>query len=961
MITWTRCKVLLCTLLVLGCGEDKPLFAGGSIAGGSGDTAVEDADADTDTDADTDADTDIGDDTGPDTGEEGDESFDNPGDTVIARSNDDGKIKVDLSDSSGDSNREQEFYLVVINAGTAELGYTLRYEPTVDEEDEEDDSGAPPDDGAPPDEGETPDEGGPPDEGEPPAAVVLPAAPSRGGLLTRTAEPVRPLGPRGLAKSGSPPPPPSEVLDDTDIGIARRVFHARRSLMDTTDCEVVDSTLWAIGESVAIWVDGDVPIDRYLDCDDLEGGGFEEAERDAYGFDNCDLETIAQIVDTNIVPNVRSLLGDESDVNYDDLVSVLISPVLNAISLTSDDEDEYETLIESYTDPLVDLDEYDESGNPCSDYQEVIYVFAPDPYGYYNAFSSVTVDEYTSMELAGQIAQGMAHLIIYNQKVIEGGGDAEENWLASGIAAMAADLTGFGAIFFDDAWDYMDASHLKSLTDGEEESERKSEDEDTVLSTEKRGAQYLFFRWLVDAYGEDVLATLVQSEVTGADNILEATGEEFEDVAMAWQVALAVTGVTNIDGDELVSTADWSQFADATLASAPTSEPASGDHYGANQYQMGINVRGLNLYMEGGTTEDPTQIDENNVTVSNSDHFTYAPGSPFYGYLEPNFSGHVVRMIDIPYERATLEVESPSSDIRAVVIRWNDPETIDFKVEDVFSAMDATNVPLPPLPDDESEITGLGVLSEPGKTAVLSGGETLTTDVYDTDRWLLDLTDRDATEAIDIVITVDRRYESVDGQIAPYDLWAAIIPVDLLPTPTVDGTTSGSCEDGDDFAYPASMPDFLYAQLLLAGASGSDGVTAGFDPCGATYLGDTGDTGDTDELSCEIDWDRDDVLDQDEPRPSTLIEQVMVQQCTMAGGVIEDFEPIDADDVIDIDSLDDNDDPTIDRVRNLGGLSGDSDEEAYLETTVGGGAQYVIVVGAGTDTGPYEIRVRQVN
>ena len=87
----------------------------------------------------------------------------------------------------------------------------------------------------------------------------------------------------------------------------------------------------------------------------------------------------------------------------------------------------------------------------------------------------------------------------------------------------------------------------------------------------------------------------------------------------------------------------------------------------------------------------------------------------------------------------------------------------------------------------------------------------------------------------------------------------------------------------------------------------------------------------------------------------------MVMQCSLAGGDFSEVDPYEAEDFIDSDTLDENDDPYVDRTRNLGGQSGDSEEEAYLETTLAGGARYVIVVGAGTETGPYELRVKQID
>ena len=87
----------------------------------------------------------------------------------------------------------------------------------------------------------------------------------------------------------------------------------------------------------------------------------------------------------------------------------------------------------------------------------------------------------------------------------------------------------------------------------------------------------------------------------------------------------------------------------------------------------------------------------------------------------------------------------------------------------------------------------------------------------------------------------------------------------------------------------------------------------------------------------------------------------MVMQCALAGGDFTDVEVYEAEELIDVDSIDENDDPYVDRARNLGGQSGDSEEEAFMETTVAGGRRYVIVVGAGTETGTYELRVKQID
>ena len=81
-------------------------------------------------------------------------------------------------------------------------------------------------------------------------------------------------------------------------------------------------------------------------------------------------------------------------------------------------------------------------------------------------------------------------------------------------------------------------------------------------------------------------------------------------------------------------------------------------------------------------------------------------------------------------------------------------------------------------------------------------------------------------------------------------------------------------------------------------------------------------------------------------------------QCTQAGGDSTAFEPLSTD-YIDEDSIDSDEDPTSVLGDNLGGLSGASSEEAFLEVSLQGGETYVLVVGA-TDggTGAYELTIQ---
>ena len=290
----TTSMVLLLSLSVGCTGDSKDGFG---ISTGDG-TSPDIEDTNTDTDTPDDTDTDNPDDTDTDNPDDTDtnmdtgamepsgepQTFDEPGDVVVVEA-DDGVATVDLSDSSGESNTEQDFYLIVVNTSEEEedVGFALEYHLS---------------DG----------EGNPPV----PERPVVPEA------LNTSNAPLGSLGKvrRGLNSSTGPIAPPS-IYTSANIGTARQDFKVRDSITDEGSYERIGAVLWALGSSVSIWVDESVAVDWDQNCD---GTIDIPAATDAYGFDNCDLEEIASIVDYNTVPNLRAYFGDESDENGDGMV-----------------------------------------------------------------------------------------------------------------------------------------------------------------------------------------------------------------------------------------------------------------------------------------------------------------------------------------------------------------------------------------------------------------------------------------------------------------------------------------------------------------------------------------------------------------------------------------------------------------------------------------------------------------
>jgi hypothetical protein len=908
------------SLLVAGCHYGHHVFGGDGHPAGmdSGDTAEGDVDTDADSDTDTNGDTDTG--TGVPT-----TLMDNPGDVAMWNA-DELNATIDLTDASRDeSNEDETFYLVVVNGSTESLGYQLWYS-----------------------------------DAQVASRPTVPAPPTSKSGASRAAGALPAELPVALPRFEMASP-----YSESDIGVASEEFHVRDNMDSASSYTVVQATLWAIGESVAIWVDDEVAIDWDYTCDGLID---QYSPYDSYGFDNCDLRDIAAIVDTNIYTNLAAIFGVPSDVNGDGRVTVLITPVLNNLPLTSADPEKWKSIVASYAEPAIDLTDYDPITNPGSDEQEIIYVFAPDPYGFYNPFYRTSVQQYTSMALTGQIAQMLEHLISYNYHVVTGGSPPEETWIDAGLGALAADLTGFGAVFYPEVWDYMDAPYLHPLTILADSSE--------VVPTEAKGAQYLFFRWLVDVYGSGVLSTLTQTTEVGVANVEAAvsaaagTQVTMADLVLQWQMAMLTTGISKEkggkDGDgasPLVDVTDWPPYAPASFIKAPPASP--GAWYGANGYQVGINVRGDNLTMTNGISDTPTESAEERVRLGNTDHFTYVPGFSFYGHVANDYAAQIVRIADVSFPSTTVHLQGTSSGLYGAAVRWNDASFDDVAVEAIFSPTDANAVDLPVISRDVP-VYAVGEISDQGPVDIASpDGEETIQYVRDTDRWRLDLSERASGEAVCALIWLDRHFSNTAGDVAPFDPWFAVLPERDVVTPTVGTYTSEACEGSLPFNYPYTVLDYLYYQIFLADQPFDESTVAGaddtgapvsgsFDPCGST-VSDTGI-----DATCATDWDRDGVADEDEPRPATFLQQVWVQQCSL--GTAAGTSPVYVDDsIFDADSRDDDSDPTCNRRLNAGGLSGDAGEEAYMQVDLRGGESYLVIVGGTGDKGTYEITLEQVD
>ena len=809
-------------------------------------------------------------------------------------------------------------------------------------------------------------------------------------------------------------------LDASDVNFDARNFYLRSSI-ESDERITRAANLRALGDSIAIYVDEETPMDIDLDCSD-PNNPIQPNPLPAFGFTNCDLQQVVDIVDQNIMPTLEALYGEPSDVDQNCRVTVFLSHRLNRYTATSSDDTDDSYVVRSFSEPEIDLWERNLQENPFSNEQEILYVYAPDPVGFWSD-NPVGLDAYLDYDLSGRIAVALQNLISYSQHrdvakelmdpldpVDLSAPDAEEDWLNDAMGLLAADMSGFGSIAFLDAWIYMDRSHLLPLLE-----------ENELSDFQDRGGQYLFARYLYDLFGSGVIQQIIESDTTGIETVLELLppDTEFADFALQWATAMAVSGRLNEAGGLLVPDSVIPNYKSSTTVTvADPQNPVPGELFGANGFQQGFNVRGINRTYRGG--DEPTGAEEllsARVRAENLDPLVFHPQADFFGTVAGNYGATVVLVSGLEQPVNYLIVESDGgSELLGNVIRIGDTDPLQMAVtlEDVDGAkittvrelgnlaaneLDPTGAerrvigriddsetfevltPLaaPELGDDDDSAVGddddsAGVIVARADDDDDSAAEEEEVDIDDVDRYSFSL-----TSTTTVGIWVDRRISSLSGDVSLDDPFLAVALASDVPD-AFDylqwdfGPNFGVCPDpqvyvpGESvFYYPIVMMDWIAAQANL---SSNPVVEGDYD----VAVG----TGPVSGLTCEYDHDQDGIPDEDEPTPESLYAQILQRQAEnlnddptfyqgtfdlLPGALARDTSvPFYDASFLDADSNETPDDEraTAFLAANVGGRAAEGGEEAAWLGTLPPGDYIVLVGGADGATGPYDLSLRVV-
>jgi hypothetical protein len=309
----------------------------------------------------------------------------------------------------------------------------------------------------------------------------------------------------GAQRAGAPFPSSlsGAALPQATFKVLANPYASGNELLDPSNYATVTANLKYNGTHTLLYVDAQTPQSCLSD---------DEAAALGLAYD-------ASIYDVD-----RSSFGNESDINHDGKVAILMTPVVNEMTPPG-----------AATGPqgyiagfFFSIDLLPALAGNVSNGMEIFYTMVPDPDSP-PQFGNVFPKEKSLNVIEGVLAHEFLHMILFNYRVLIYGGGVygdymEELWINEGLAHIAEDLNGFDASNIGRSNLYLENPGDVTLIYGGD-------------ALDERGAEFLFLRYLGDRFGTRVFRDLVQTKKTGVANVEAATGAYFNELFADWGAA----------------------------------------------------------------------------------------------------------------------------------------------------------------------------------------------------------------------------------------------------------------------------------------------------------------------------------------------------------------------------------------------------------------------------------------
>jgi hypothetical protein len=276
----------------------------------------------------------------------------------------------------------------------------------------------------------------------------------------------------------------------------------------------------------------------------------------AAGLDSIALDTLAAQFVNRLYSTDTAAFGNESDLDGNGLVIVLMTPIVNRlVSKASCEQTQSFVAGFFYGGDLLNV--------PNTNDGEIFYSLVPDAAATYScAHSATQVQRIVPVTFIHEFQ----HMISFNEHVLVRGGPGEVLWLNEGFSHYAEELGGrtyasgtaeFSRFVIGDlfnAYTYLDSTrqHFLLPTAG-------------IGSLEERGAAWLFVRYIVDQFAGDTSVaswnaftrSMVRTTQVGAANVAAASGRSFTNVVTRWALTNYVSDLPAFTPPDSLEYKSW--------------------------------------------------------------------------------------------------------------------------------------------------------------------------------------------------------------------------------------------------------------------------------------------------------------------------------------------------------------------------------------------------------------------
>jgi hypothetical protein len=298
-----------------------------------------------------------------------------------------------------------------------------------------------------------------------------------------------------------------------------------------TDFPKITAEAKYVGDHAAIYLDLDAP-------DTLTTAIFEE---------------FGALFDDDLYEVATRAFGSESDVDQNGHVLILMTPVVNGLTPEADCETSIVTgfFFAIDIDPAFQNDQRSNRG-------EVFYALTPDPNGERGCAHSA---ERVRRLVPVTFIHELQHMISYNQHVLVRGGSSEVLWLNEGLSHISEELAAlrFASVGDEQRFsDFMIGDLYNAYLYLEDPGATFAMFSEGTGTLAERGGSWLMLRWFLDHFGEEaVTRRLLQTDLTGAENLEAASGQAFSQSMAEWMLAVWASDLPGFDAPDRLRYLTW--------------------------------------------------------------------------------------------------------------------------------------------------------------------------------------------------------------------------------------------------------------------------------------------------------------------------------------------------------------------------------------------------------------------